>query len=46
MPPTAALRTIPPNALSDGTCLRNSQARSAVATTWLFITTASIPLSR
>jgi hypothetical protein len=35
MPPTAELRTIPPNTLRPSTCFRANQARSAVATTVL-----------
>src|SRR5437773_8717926 len=34
MPPDGPLRATPPNALMPGTCLRTSQARSAVSATW------------
>src|SRR5262249_54800224 len=45
MPPTAELRTMPPNTLSPTTCLRANQARSAVVATWFFRTSASSPRS-
>ena len=41
-PPTARLSVMPPKTLMPGTCLRTSQARSAVWVTWFLNTIASI----